>query len=279
MYGLGQQPVDQYKRLLGVDANNNTHLVVDWSIRPIISQYRDKAISRLMKNEFEVVAVPIDALAQTEISKYYNELKAKIVVRDMLMQQNPEAANHPEIFLDKNEPQDTEELEMRVMFNEQFNRSKDAELAISLGMYENDFKMQRRMVYEDLFDFGVAAYKDWLGEDNHAKFKRVYPGAMIVSPSETMDFQNIVHAGELQQVRLVDLATVTDNEGNLLFTEKELQEFAGSVAGKFGNPPQLGQATTWIKPFDKFKCTVLDLYFYTYNEETYSDRKDKNNNT
>lgn len=102
---------------------------------------------------------------------------------------------------------------------------------------------------------------------------------MIVSPSETMDFQNIVHAGELQQVRLVDLATVTDNEGNLLFTEKELQEFAGSVAGKFGNPPQLGQATTWIKPFDKFKCTVLDLYFYTYNEETYSDRKDKNNNT
>lgn len=279
MYALGQQPVDQYKRLLGVDANNNTHLVVDWSIRPIISQYRDKAISRLMKNEFEVVAVPIDALAQTEISKYYNELKAKIVVRDMLMQQNPEAANHPEIFLDKNEPQDTEELEMRVMFNEQFNRSKDAELAISLGMYENDFKMQRRMVYEDLFDFGVAAYKDWLGEDNHAKFKRVYPGAMIVSPSETMDFQNIVHAGELQQVRLVDLATVTDNEGNLLFTEKELQEFAGSVAGKFGNPPQLGQATTWIKPFDKFKCTVLDLYFYTYNEETYSDRKDKNNNT
>ena len=163
MYALGQQPVDQYKRLLGVDANNNTHLVVDWSIRPIISQYRDKAISRLMKNEFEVVAVPIDALAQTEISKYYNELKAKIVVRDMLMQQNPEAANHPEIFLDKNEPQDTEELEMRVMFNEQFNRSKDAELAISLGMYENDFKMQRRMVYEDLFDFGVAAYKDWLG--------------------------------------------------------------------------------------------------------------------
>ena len=56
-------------------------------------------------------------------------------------------------------------LEMRVSQNEQFNRSKDAEMAIELGMYENDYKSQRRMIYEDLFDFGVAGFADWLGDE------------------------------------------------------------------------------------------------------------------
>ena len=50
MYALGKQPNSQYKRWLGVDdQTNNTWMSIDWSIRPIVSTYRDRAISRLMK--------------------------------------------------------------------------------------------------------------------------------------------------------------------------------------------------------------------------------------
>ena len=33
-----------------------------------------------------------------------------------------------------------------------------------------------------------------------------------------------------------------------------------------------------MKPYDKFKCKVFDIYFYTYNEETYTNTKDANGN-
>src|ERR1700749_2058332 len=50
MYALGKQAIGQYKKMLGVDeVTNDTWLSVDWSVRPIVSRYRDRAISRLMK--------------------------------------------------------------------------------------------------------------------------------------------------------------------------------------------------------------------------------------
>lgn len=279
MYALGKQPVTTYKKLLGVDTKTNqTWLSIDWSIRAIISVYRDKAISKLMKEDFGFICTPIDMLAKSEQDDYYVRMKAKLAVRQLAMQQNPELAQHPLLSSQKGEPEDLEELEMRFQMGEQFNRSKDAELAIELGMYENDYRHQRRMVYEDLFDYGVAGWKDWLGDDNKAKFRRVNCEAALTSYSNNGFFSDIVHAGESIEVSLIELATVKDKDGNDLFSDKELQEFAGSIAGKFGNPTTLGVTTSILKPIDKFKCNVLDLEFFTYNEETYSDRKDKYGN-
>src|SRR6185503_19857930 len=52
------------------------------------------------------------------------------------------------------------------------------------------------------------------------------------------------------------------------------------IAGRFGNPTAvgIGNANKWLKPIDKFKCKVLDIAFYTYNNATYTNRKDKNDN-
>jgi hypothetical protein len=280
LYALGKQPINQYKKWMGVDQQtNNTQLVVDWSVRSVVSGYRDKAISRLMKNDYTIVATAVDSLAKDEMDDYYAAIKAKLAMRDLMIQQNPEMANHPALQLNAGEPRDIEELEMRVSQNEQFNRSKDAEMAIELGMYENDYKAQRRMIYEDLFDFGVAGFADWLGDDNKAKFRRVNPNCVIVSNTKDGTFSDIVHAGEQIDISLIELATVKDKEGNLVFTEKELIEFAGTIAGKnFSNPGSLGLNTGWLKPIDKFKCKVVDIKFYTYNTDTYTNRVDANGN-
>lgn len=279
MYALGKQPINQYKKWMGVDQQNNTQLVVDWSVRAIVSGYRDKAISRLMKNDYSIVATAVDALAKDEQDDYYAGVKAKLAVRDMMIQQNPDLANHPMLALGAGEPRDVEELEYRVSQNEQFNRSKDAEMAIELGFYENNYKSLRRMVYEDLFDYGVAGFADSLGDDNHAKCRRVNPMNVVISTAKDGTFSDIVHAGEQIDVSLIELATVKDDKGNLVFDEKELQEFAASVAGKnFDNPGSLGLNTGWLKPYDKFKCKVLDIYFFTYNTDTYTNRVDANGN-
>lgn len=279
MYALGKQPVTTYKKLLGIDSKTDqTWLSVDWTIRPIVSTYRDKAISKLMKEDYQFICTPVDILAKSEQDEYYTKMKAKLAVRQIAMQQNPQLAQHPALTLQKGEPEDLEELEMRFQMGEQLNRSKDAELAIELGMYENDYKNNRRRFFEDLFDVGVAGCKDYLGDDNKAKFRVSNPAAVVMSYSNNGFFDNPVYVGEVTDVSLIDLATVKGEDGNALFTDEDLQMFAGSIAGKFGNPNAIGVNTGILKPTDKFKCRVLDIEFLTYNEETYTDRKDENGN-
>lgn len=280
MYGLGKQPNSQYKKILGVDQQtNNTWLSIDWSIRSIVSPYRDRAIARLMEQLSGIVATPIDITAKADLDDYYSQMKAKLAVRELMMQQgNQELASHPLIAGQPGDPMDVEELEMRVQLGEQFNRAKDAEEAIELGFYENNYKQFRRGVYEDLFDYGIAGFKEWLGDDNKAKFRKVKPDSCITSFCKEPDFSDMVHAGELIDVPLIELATKYDKDGNKLFTEEQLQEFAGTVAGRWGNPQSLGRGTGWLKPYDKFKCKVLDLAFFSYDEEVYRDTIDANGN-
>jgi hypothetical protein len=280
LYALGKQPNTQYKKWLGVDsATNNTWLSNDWSIRAVVSTLRDKSISRLMKEDYGIVCTPIDILAKTEVSEYYSDMKAKLAVRQLMIQQNPELASHPLIMMQSGEPLDVEELEMRIELGEQFNRSKDAEMAIELGLYENDYTSCRRAIYEDLFDCGVAGFKDWLGEDNKPKFRRVNPENVVISYSKDGTFSDLVHAGEQIDVPLVELATVKDKEGNLVFTEKELEDFASTIVGKFNNPTILGRSNGYLKPYDKFKCKVLDIEFFTYNTYSYNDATDEYGNS
>lgn len=281
MYALGKQPANQYKKLLGVDMTTmDTQLVVDWTIRAVVSGYRDKAISRLMKEDYSIVATPVDSQSKTEAEEFYNKIRTKIIMRDILAAQNSELATHPLVSLESNEPMDLEELEMRVMNGEQFNRSMDAEMAIELGFYENNYKAWRRAIYEDLFDYGVAGYREWLGDDNKAKFERINPESVICSYAKDGTFSDCQHAGSIIDVSLVDLACLTNEDGTPMFTDEELTEFAGSIAGKYGNPREMGMGTYsgLMKPYDKFKCKVFDIYFYTYNEETFTNTKDANGN-
>ena len=131
------------------------------------------------------------------MDEYYAMLRTKLAMRTLLMQQNPDLASHPMISLQNGEPLDVEELELRMSLGEQFNRSMDAEMAIDLGFYENDYKAKRKRIYEDLFDLGVAGYKEWLGDDNKAKFRIVDPECVVISPTKDPTFKDIVHAGEL----------------------------------------------------------------------------------
>jgi len=279
LYALGKQPITQYKKQLGVDdQTNNTWLSVDWSVRNIISGYRDKAISRLMKQTHGIVATPIDMTAKAELDTYYAEMKSKLAIKQLMEQTNQELANHPLISLESGDPMDIEELEMRVELGEQFNRAKDAEQAIQLGFYENGIDHFRRTLYEDLFDYGVGGYKEWLGDDNHAKFRKVNPENVIINFCRQSDFRDLVHAGEVIDVSLTDLALVKNEDGTQRFTDAELEEFAGSIAGKFGNPMSMGRGFAWYKPYDKFKCKVLDIEFFSYNEYNYRDVTDENGN-
>lgn len=267
LYAHGKQPINKYKKLLAVDEQtDNTWLVVDWSVRPIIPKFRDIALSRLIQQEYNIVATPIDPQAKAELDKFYADMKAKIAIRKLLEQQNPELANHPMVQPQAGEALDFEELEMRIEFGEQFNRSKDAEQAIQLMFYENDSKLLRRRWFESFFDCGPAGYKAWLGKDGRPKCRDVNPEAVVTNWCRFSDFRDLLHAGEVIDVSLVDLATMKREDGAPYFTQEEIDEMKESVAGKWSNPAMVGRSSNYFKNYDRQSVKVLDIQFFSYNE-------------
>lgn len=267
LYAQGKQPINKYKKLMAVDEQtDNTWLVVDWTVRPIIPKFRDIALSRLVQQEYNIVATPIDPEAKGELDQYYADMKAKIALRKTLEQQNPELANHPMVQPQAGEPMDFEELEMRVEFGEQFNRSKDAEQAIQLMFYQNDSKILRRRWFESFFDCGPAGYKAWLDKNGKPRCRDVNPEAVITNYCRFPDFRDLIHAGEIIDVSLIDLATMKDDNGQPYFTEDEIEEMRNSVAGKWSNPAMIGRSTNYFKSYDRQSVKVLDIQFFSYNE-------------
>lgn len=267
LYAQGKQPINKYKKLMGIDEQtNNTMLVVDWSVRPIIPKLRDIVISKMMQREYNIVCTPIDPQAKSELDQFYADTKARIAMRKVMEQQAPELATHPMLQPQQGEPLDFEELEMRIEFGEQFNRSRDAEQAIQLGFYWNDYRLFRRSCHENWFDCGPAGYKAWLGRDNRPKFRSVNPEAVVTSYCRKPDFSDMVHAGEVIDVPLIDLATLKDDNGNTVFSGEQIQYIKENIAGNWANPSLIGRNTNYYRPYDKQMVKVLDLQFYSYNE-------------
>jgi len=279
LYALGKQPISKYKKLMGVDEQTNqTYLNLDWSVRPFIAQKRDVALSKMRQQGHGIIATPIDLTAKAELDNFFAEAKAKIAMRQILEQQNPELAQHPSLQPAPGEPLDWEEMQMRVDFGEQFNRAKDAEEAIQLGLYENGLEQFENKLYEDLFDCGVAGYREWLGEDNKPKYRNVNPEAVITNYCKWGDFRDMIHAGEVIDVSLIDLAALTDDAGNAVFDSNQMEEIKG-IAGKWNYPAMVGRFTNYFVGYDRFKAKVLDIEFFSYNDYDYKIGKDTRGNT
>jgi hypothetical protein len=280
LYAAGKQPINKYKKLMGVDEQTNqTYLNLDWSVRPFIVAKRSVLIAKVLQAGHNIVATPIDPQAKAELDKYYAQAKAKIAVKQQLQQQNPELAQHPVLASAPGEPQDFEELQMRMDFGEQFNRARDAEEAIQLGMYENDEKAFDQKLTEDLVDCGVAGYREWLGDDNKPKFRNINPEAVVTNYCRWFDFRDLKHAGEVVDVLLVDLAVMSSPDGGRLFSDEQIQDMANNVAGKWSNPAMVGRSTNYFKGYDKFKVKVLDIEFMSYNDYNWQSGQDRLGNS
>ncbi|HEV3223853.1 MAG TPA: hypothetical protein VGZ90_13285 [Puia sp.] len=279
LYALSKQPINVYRELMGIDEEQkDTFMPIDWTAPAFVSKYRSIAISRLVQQEYGIVCTPIDPTAKGELAKLYAKLKAKIAVRQMMQQQNPELAQHPAVQPAGNEPWDEEELQMRIDFGEQFNRAKDAEEAIALAFYENGVKEVRKKWFEDFFDCGVAGYYEGLDDHSRPYFRFIDPECIVTNYCKFKDFRDLQHAGEVIDVSITDLATKTKSDGTPIFTDEQLLDLGTNVAGKWNNPSFVSRSTSYYKGYDHFKCKVLQLEFFSYNDIVWKDSTNWNGN-
>jgi hypothetical protein len=267
-YALGRQNTSKYKKPMHVDEQSDTTFaVLDFKVLPIVKKHRQIALGRLQKGDYNIVATPIDALARDEADKYYQDIKAKILLRNQLLQTNPELAKSPLLQPDAKEPLDLEELEMQMEFGFKHNYAMEAEQGIQLIFDQNNIKQCRDRVFEDLFDDGVAVYKDWMEESGKVRFRNCDKRSVITNYCRYPDFRDILYCGEVVDKTIHEFK----EEVGTQFSADDLEEIESSA--KNGNNKIQGR-----KASDKNKVRVLELEFFSTDEIVYDNRINKYGN-
>lgn len=95
-YAYGRQTIDRYKPAMGIDkAADASPWNITWGVRPVLSKYMDIITSIMMNVGRKAIATPIDSLAQDKADQYFADVRAKVLMREALMQTNPELAQSP----------------------------------------------------------------------------------------------------------------------------------------------------------------------------------------
>lgn len=271
-YALGRQSTTKYKKLLNVDEQQDkTWLNIDWTAPSFLTKFREIAISKLVQRRYDINAFAVDPIAKSEEDKYFTEMKVKILMREAAQKAgSKELMDSPALALQPGEAEDLEQLKMEEQFGYKHVMSMEAEMAASLAMYQNNFEEKRKRTIENLFDFGMGGYTEYIDENGQVKLREINPENMVLSYCAKNDFSDLVHWGEVREVYVGDLAP--------WFTPEQMNQIVQSVAGRFGNPSNFMYGTDYSKYWNRFKVLILDFEFLSWNDYTYKEEVDNRGN-
>jgi len=269
LYTLGKQPINKYRKVLnGTEQEDNTWLNLDWSVANILSKFREIAISKILQQVYEVQAKAVDPLSKTQEDMYFNQMKVKIQMRQELQKAGSQLADHPLVAIKSGEPEDEEQLEIDMEYGYKTEMCMEAEEGITLILQQNNSEEQRKSAVEDLYDYGIGGYKEWIDENGMVKTRDVDPANLVIPYCRKRDFSDATHMGEGILVSLNDLSA--------WFSRDDMIYICKNVAGKWGNPASF--VSTVDRFWDSFKVLVFDLQLITWNTYVFEDRIDKAGN-
>ncbi len=276
-YAQGRQSVSKYKPLLGVAADSEkSWLNIDWSILPIIPKFRRIAISMMMNNDYNIIATPIDPLAQDETTAEYSSMKTRILMREAMRNIDPELMEAPMLQAEQGDPGDMEELEMQAAYTMKHQMAIEAELGVELVLSQNNAEEGRRRIAEELFDVGYGGWREWIDENNMIRCRPVRPDALVVSSFRNADGSDKFYCGEIMELTIAELRKIAGDQ----FTEDDYKEIATKLKGQYGNPNSISDFVriNHSYGYDTHRLNVLDIEFYSTNDLVYEQRIDRRGN-
>jgi hypothetical protein len=171
------------------------------------------------------------------------------------------------------EPQDHDELEVFKKFKFRHHLAREAEQMISVIFNHNGMDEIRNQIKQDVFDFGVAIYKDWI-DNGSVKIRNCRPENMVVSKCRFQDYRDVRYVGEVREMLISDLAKEAGDQ----FSIKDYNEIANAVAGHYDNPKTGGANIKTMNDFRYWKIRVLDLEWYSVDHLEYASRINKSDN-
>lgn len=276
LYMLGKQSISRYKKLLqprDVANEDQSWININWDVLPIIPKFRRLALATLIKTDYNISVDAIDPIAQDDKLKYYAENAAKIILKQEYEKQglDPELVPNPDV-----DAGNLVELDMFMNYSYKHRMAIEMEMGLKLVMNLNNFEQDRNRVLEDLFDWGLAGYREYFDANNNIKLRRVNPMNMVTSYTTDPNFIDTQYAGEVVEMTINDLRQIAGDQ----ITEEQYQMLAEKFVNKFGNPGTLKDLNSnYDRIYDGFRIRVLDLEFYSYNSMILEERVNSKGNT
>lgn len=269
-YMHGWQNVDTAKRqMLSDEQVDNSWINIDWSPRPLMTTYIEKAVAKILQRDFNIVCTAINEQARTDQDSFYNKQRIKLLMREALQKTNPKLLDNPALRLNPTEPQSLAELDMYMQYGYKHAMSMYGEMSVQMSFAENDIYSKRKDVVTDQVGIGLGGYKDWTDNNGKSRFRAVRPENMVFSYCKEKTFEDAVHAGEVVRKTFGQIARYFDK-----MTLKNIKE---QSAGQWGNPSI--DDTRWsTSASNDFVCYVWDVEFFSYNESQYEMSVDKHGN-
>jgi len=164
-------------------------------------------------------------------------------------------------------------MQMNYTFKHQM--AIEAEQGIKLILEQNKIEQMREKIKEDLFDYGVAGYKEYIDSNGAVKVRTVNPRNILINQCKKKDFSDAAYTGEIIEMTISDLKQAAGNQ----FSETEYESIAKQYIGWLGNPKEWPSSlSVYNKGYDKFRIRLLDLEFFSVNEMVYEQRIDRRGN-
>jgi hypothetical protein len=272
----------KYLNLVDQNESHNTNLTsINLNKGPIqlMSKYFRHLMGKLSDVAFDISVKPNNNLARRADDEYRAVLQTYMQLQEIL--EKNKVADIQE-FLGESGfevPNTNEELEI------QMQMSKPSQLAMFLKralreinrLDKNDQKFSEADY--DLVAFGVAAMETVINQNGVPTKNVIDPRDLLVGYSTTEDARDVSEIGKYRMATINDIRQ-EDKNGDL--KEEDLKHIESFCLGKYGNEYSSVSVSALANQGDdlygKFRCLVLDLYFYSYDEEVKVSKKDKNGN-
>lgn len=241
LYAEAKQPNEQYMDIV-CPLDPETHerkgmYNISWDNVSIIPKFRAIVTGLFNKIEHEISANAINEKADDERSQQKWNLWAEKKLQGFFSQFPEELGLQANLDELPGLPENIQELEMfKEMGSFKLKEELSIELLLKDSFYRSNWKDIKDKIYEDLFDLGRAAVKDYV--DPYTKEVRsmyLDPVDMIVGGSRSKTYDNISHAGVIRHLTISQLRTEAKNSKTSNITEEQLHTLAQTYAGYGGN--------------------------------------------
>jgi hypothetical protein len=255
--------MDQYDNNQSV-TENQTSVARDKRILNVASKYIRILKGRLSDLKFDITATPINALARQHEEEFTSRIRAAMKAKKIADQYNLPEINKmlQELGFDSL-PADTEELEIQ-----KSNLSMPYQMAMNIELflqYANQVdNLERKLQEEDLDVIlqGCYATKVTTDADGTPIAEKIDPRSLLVGFSNTEDFRDV---SEIGQYRAISVPELKEEDIDQQLTEDDYFDIENNVAGV--NVNNIDRAIYFADKYLSKKVLILDLYFYSWDEE------------
>ena len=237
-----------------------------------VSKYKDVVCGDMTNREFAIKANAIDKLSTDERKKAKKEMMADMMnagVRKKISQITGFDHNKKGFI-----PGGMEEIELFMNLNYKQAHEISIEKGVEFVLQQNDFDEIKKQCIRDLVVVGTAGLKTYIDPSEGIKIRYVDPLNLITSHSQTSDYRNIQHAGEVYIITIAQLKQMAGDQ----FTDDEYDDIAKNHASKGKDEDNLygrsfANYSSYGNEYDKFSIQIMDSEFISTHDLNY-EKKD-----